>query len=191
MDLNALANPRRSIRIIIIDCITENGPVLGALWIFSTDSKSQKGVKQDISFEETAVTTEKAKEVGNTAAAEQVSRFNNEPSASTTHSLMRKCKDKPLSTPENVKEVKQDEILKKLSVDNVTDAIIEEFDYHHSMNAGNYEKYFEKICTLLKPNSLIVNDNASYHSRNSEAFPVSEWRKAQFQQWLMENKINF
>ena len=40
--------------------------------------------------------------------------------------------------------------------------IIEEFDYHDSMDAENYEKYFEKICKLLKPNSLIIIDNASY-----------------------------
>ena len=48
-------------RIIIVDCITENGPVPGDLWIFSAGSKSQKE-KQEISFEETAVTIEKAKE---------------------------------------------------------------------------------------------------------------------------------
>ena len=59
------------------------------------------------------------------------------------------------------------------------------------MNAENYEKYFEKVCSLLKPNSLIVIDNASYHSRNSEDYPVSKWRKAQFQKWLSENNISF
>ena len=76
--LKSLRNPRRSIkeygtvgctkdnvgkgkRIIIVDCITENGPVPGALWIFSAGSKSQKE-KQEISFKETAVTIEKAKE---------------------------------------------------------------------------------------------------------------------------------
>ena len=59
--------------------------------------------------------------------------------------------------------------------------IIEEFDYHDSMNAENYEKYFEKICKLLKPSSLIVIDNASYHSRNSDDYPKSNWKKAQFE----------
>ena len=66
VDLKALENPRRSIkeygtvgctkdnvgkgkRIIIVDCITENGPVPGALRIFSAGSKSQKE-KQEISF---------------------------------------------------------------------------------------------------------------------------------------------
>ena len=66
-----------------------------------------------------------------------------------------------------------------------------DFDYHDTINAESYEKYFENICKLLKPNSIIIIDNASYHSRNAEDFPVSKWRKAQFQAWLTENKIPF
>ena len=59
VDLKALENPRRSIkefggvgctkdnvgkgkRIIIFDCITENGPVPGALQIFSADGQKRK-----------------------------------------------------------------------------------------------------------------------------------------------------
>ena len=59
VDLKALENPRRSIkeygtvgctkdnvgkgkRIIIVDCITENGPVPGVLWIFSAGSSHKK-----------------------------------------------------------------------------------------------------------------------------------------------------
>ena len=79
VDLKALENPRRSIkeygtvgctkdnvgkgkrRIIIVDCLTENGPVSVALWIFSAGLKSHKE-KQEISLEETSVTIEKAKE---------------------------------------------------------------------------------------------------------------------------------
>ena len=58
--LKVLENPRRSIvdygtvgcttdlmgrgkRLIIVDCITENGPILGALWTFSTESKTKRG----------------------------------------------------------------------------------------------------------------------------------------------------
>ena len=59
------------------------------------------------------------------------------------------------------------------------------------MDAENYEKHSEKICKLLKPNSLIIIDNASYHSRNSDDYPKSKWKKAQFEQWLKENKVNF
>ena len=43
----------------------------------------------------------------------------------------------------------------------------------------------------LKLNSVIIIDNASYHSRNAKDFPLSKWRKAQFQSWLTENKISF
>ena len=59
VDLKALENPRHSIkenrtvgctkdnvgkgkRIIIVDCITENGPVPGAVWIFSAGLRSQR-----------------------------------------------------------------------------------------------------------------------------------------------------
>ena len=68
VDLKALENPRHSIkeygtvgctkdnvgkgkRIIIVDCITENGPIPGALWIFLAGWKSQEE-KQEISFEQ-------------------------------------------------------------------------------------------------------------------------------------------
>ena len=77
------------------------------------------------------------------------------------------------------------------SPENEDAGIIEEFDYHDSKNAENYEKYFEKICKLLKRNSLIIIYNASYHSRNSNDYPKSKWKKAQFEQWLKENKVNF
>ena len=61
----------------------------------------------------------------------------------------------------------------------------------NSFIAESYEKYFENFCKLLKPNNVIIIENASYHSRNAEDFPVSKWRKGQFQSWLTENKIPF
>ena len=121
VDLKALENPRRSIikeygtvgctkdnvgkgkRIIIVDCITENGPVPGALWIFSAGSKSQKE-KQEISFKETAVTIEKAKETVQ-AVEEQDSWPKNVPSTSTTRSPKRKSKaNEPLAKSKKVKK---------------------------------------------------------------------------------------
>ena len=45
--------------------------------------------------------------------------------------------------------------------------------------------------TTLKPNSVIIIDNASYHSRNADDFPVSKSKKSQFQDWLKSNKISF
>ena len=53
-------------RIIIVDCITENGPVPGALWIFSADGQEKKVKKQEKLFEESAVNAEKARENKNT-----------------------------------------------------------------------------------------------------------------------------
>ena len=63
-----------------------------------------------------------------------------------------------------------------------------DFTYHDTINAESYEKYFENIGKLLKPNSVIIIDNTSYHSRNAEDFPVSKWRKAQCQSWSTENE---
>ena len=74
--MEALQNPRRSIadygtvgctkdlmgrgkRLIIVDCITENGPIPGALWTFSTESKTKREEKHDFQFIETAVAEER------------------------------------------------------------------------------------------------------------------------------------
>ena len=179
VDLKALENPRRSIkeygtvgytkdnvgkgkRIIIVDCITENGPVPGALWIFSAGSKSQKE-KQEISFEETAVTIEKAKEIVH-AVEEQDSVPKNVPSTSTTRSTKRKYKaNEPLAKSKQVRKAtdtksppnsqNNDIDGNEQSPENEDAGIIEEFDYHDSMDAENDEKYFEKIYKLLKTNS--------------------------------------
>ena len=72
VDLEALENPRRSLleygtvgttkcstgkgkRLIIVDCITENGPVPGALWTFSAESKPKQEKEVENQFVETAV----------------------------------------------------------------------------------------------------------------------------------------
>ena len=66
-----------------------------------------------------------------------------------------------------------------------------ESDYHDAMNAECYEKYFENVCKLLKPRSVIIIDNASYHSRNDENYPISTWRKAKYQEWLQKNNVTY
>ena len=80
IDLKALENPRRSIhdygtvgctkdpvgrgkRLIIVDCITEDGPVPGALWTFSTQTTLKKVKKYDFPPVESAVADEKAQEM--------------------------------------------------------------------------------------------------------------------------------
>ena len=119
-------------------------------------------------------------------------RSNAENKAST--SGKRKVNDNS-SDQHSTKKTKVDNVLKSNGEDENTkreeEGITHDFDYHDTMNAESYEKYFENICKLLKPNSVIIIDNASYHSRNAEGFPMSKWRKAQFQLWLTENKIPF
>ena len=52
----------RGKRLIIVDCITENGPIPGALWTFSTESKTKREEKHDFQFIETAVAEERDRE---------------------------------------------------------------------------------------------------------------------------------
>ena len=96
----------------------------------------------------------------------------------------------------STKKTKVDNVLKKNNgedenTEREEERIMHDFNYHDTINAESYEKYIENICKLLKPNSVNIIDNANYHSRNAEDFPVSKWRKAQFQSWLTENKIPF
>ncbi|KAB0804373.1 hypothetical protein PPYR_01343 [Photinus pyralis] len=51
-------------------------------------------------------------------------------------------------------------------------------DYHEDMNADVLEEYFDQMLSLLPENSVIVMDNASYHSRHLENLPRSSWKKS-------------
>ena len=51
-------------------------------------------------------------------------------------------------------------------------------------------KYTE-ICQNIPKHSVIVIDNAPYHSKNKENYPTSKWRKQQFVDWLTEKNITF
>ena len=57
------------------------------------------------------------------------------------------------------------------------------------MNTKNFEKYFASLCEKLPKNSVIIIDNASYHSRNSDSHPKSNWRKQQLIDWLKEKNV--
>ena len=46
----------------IVDCITDNGPIPGALWTFSTESKTKREEKHDFQFIGTAVPEERDRE---------------------------------------------------------------------------------------------------------------------------------
>lgn len=64
-------------------------------------------------------------------------------------------------------------------------------DYHQEMNAERFEEWFRGVLPKLQHNSIVVIDNAPYHSRKVELTPTSAWRKAQIQEWLTAKNIHF
>ena len=67
-------------------------------------------------------------------------------------------------------------------------------DYHKEMNATVFMDWtIKKLIPALPPKSLVVLDNASYHSVRVEGTktPTSNNRKAEMQEWLVKNNIKF
>ena len=67
-------------------------------------------------------------------------------------------------------------------------------DYHHEMNAQHFEDWFEnKVLPALPDKSVVVIDNAKYHSRITEESkrPTTSWLKADIQEWLQKKNITF
>lgn len=64
-------------------------------------------------------------------------------------------------------------------------------DYHESMDAVHFEKWFKEVLPKLGDNAVVVMDNAPYHSRHQEKVPNSNWLKAAIQQWLKNKNISF
>ena len=60
------------------------------------------------------------------------------------------------------------------------------------MTAKHFEEWFAtKLLSNVQPNSLIVMDNASYHSRRSVPLPVKSWTKRRMQEWLEAKGIEY
>ncbi|XP_072399539.1 uncharacterized protein [Diabrotica undecimpunctata] len=59
------------------------------------------------------------------------------------------------------------------------------------MNSDVFEKWFSSILTLVDPGSVIIMDNAPYHSRRMEKIPTSAPRKADIIDWLRIKNIDF
>ena len=58
-------------------------------------------------------------------------------------------------------------------------------DYHHEMNFENFSKWLaKKLIPNLKPKSVLVFDNASYHNVQQDKFPTMASRKVVIQEWL-------
>jgi transposase len=63
-------------------------------------------------------------------------------------------------------------------------------DYHNTMNAEMFEKWIkEQLLPRLERPSLIIMDNASYHSRRVEKCPNAQWTKDNIIQWLRQKHI--
>lgn len=57
-------------------------------------------------------------------------------------------------------------------------------DYHNEINGDNFKEWFESILPRLDPNSIIVMDNAPYHSVQTEKYPTMQSKKAVILEWL-------
>ena len=63
-------------------------------------------------------------------------------------------------------------------------------DYHDEMTAVHFEEWFhDSLLPNLQSNSLIVMDNAPYHSRKLESVPTMSSTKQQMQDWLTAKGI--
>lgn len=62
-------------------------------------------------------------------------------------------------------------------------------DYHKEMNGDTFKEYFKKILQTVENNSVIVLDNAPYHSVKCEKLPNSNWNKENICQWLQNKGI--
>lgn len=64
-------------------------------------------------------------------------------------------------------------------------------DYHKEMNGTRFETWFKAVLQNLSTGSVIVMDNASYHSRRLKAVPTTGSRKDVIQQWLTPKDISW
>ena len=123
----------RGKHLIIVDCITENGPIPGALWTISTESKTKRKEKHEFQFIETAVTEERDHENENSSQKQEDQMQENKASTSGK----RKVNDNS-SDQHSTKKTKID-VLKNNGEDENTEreeeGIMHDFDYHHTINA--------------------------------------------------------
>lgn len=76
-----------------------------------------------------------------------------------------------------------------LSAKNIKDSSL---DYHEDTTAELFENWFENYLLKNIPDkSVIVMDNASYHSRQLQKAPNLSSRKTEIQEYLLQNDIYF
>ena len=63
-------------------------------------------------------------------------------------------------------------------------------DYHADIDGDTYEQWIKECLELLPPNSVLVLDNAPYHSKKIENLtPRSTWKKQELKEWLVAKDI--
>lgn len=76
-----------------------------------------------------------------------------------------------------------------LSAKNIADSYL---DYHQDTNAKLFEEWFEyRLLKNIPKNSVIVMDNASYHSHQTKLVPNSNSTKTEIQNYMLNNDIFF
>ncbi|MGH9701240.1 MAG: transposase [Candidatus Acidiferrales bacterium] len=76
-----------------------------------------------------------------------------------------------------------------LSAKNIKDSSL---DYHEDTTAELFENWFENsLLSNIPDNSIIVMDNASYHSRVLNKIPNAANTKSEIQEYMLENDIYF
>lgn len=63
-------------------------------------------------------------------------------------------------------------------------------DYHEEMDGDRFLEWFKNITPKLEPGSIVVMDNASYHSVKLEKMPTTAWNKQQIIDWLNSKGIS-
>lgn len=62
-------------------------------------------------------------------------------------------------------------------------------EYHEEMNSQAFKEWFTKILEKVESNSIIVMDNAPYHSEKNEKIPNMSYRKQQIAEWLRSKGV--
>lgn len=63
-------------------------------------------------------------------------------------------------------------------------------DYHEEMDGERFLNWFNGIIPKLEPGSVVVMDNAPYHSVKVEKIPTASWNKQQILEWLQNKGIS-
>ncbi|XP_037505857.1 uncharacterized protein LOC119382214 [Rhipicephalus sanguineus] len=64
-------------------------------------------------------------------------------------------------------------------------------DYHQEMDGNYFDGWFNGVLQKLPAGSVIVLDNAPYHSRREEKLPTTAWKKEEIQEWLTSKNITY